>query len=436
MHERIDVKVLVVGGGISGLAVAQNLKDRATYAIVLEANAKAGGRLRQCKTPLRIPFDHRRTLQRAPVCAESALSELPPVFHPEASSAGLSIWDTVALSRRNPLSADHNDLMGTAQSSMSTASIAPPSTASHMLVNVSDLVDDMSNNITIACNTRVVDIRRTPTVYVVQCRCQLDDKMFVNRIYLATTLFLCVPPQHAERWTIMSQWARAHMAAVQSHPLNYIYGAMNAPTRFHVRTSDTLFGRSSSETTVKTMLLSETGGRLADFWNRLRLSSHAHFLKVLMEEARRILHLVLNPSTVESAYCDIGYHTWRPTPFFVLGKAVAKSLMPNARHLPNVFWCGESHSSYQGYVEGCFETADAAVNLFHNPSSYILPQRHASENELIIEGRIIDMSEWCDMHPGGASMLKHLAGQNATDHFYHSQHSRSGWAMLYSLQVA
>ena len=432
-EERIDATIVIVGGGVAGLAVAQNLKDCQTDAIVLDSKASVGGRLRACRAPLRVPCEHWRTLKRVPTHVESELSELP-MYYPEIPTAGLSVWDTIALTRRNPLSADHNDLTELVDSSRSAGSIEPLSTTSHILANATDLIDNLSSNITIAYNTRVVDIRRTPTAYVVQCRCEIDDNTFVNRIYLTPTLFLCVPPQHAQRWTIMSQWGRAHMASVQSHPTHHIYGSMNAPTRFNVRTSDTLLGRSMSETTVDTMLLSETGGRLATFWNHLRISSHAHFLKTLMEEARRILHLVIDPSTVTTVHCDVGYHTWRPTPFFVQGKAVANSLMPNARHLPNVFWCGESHSSYQGWIEGCFETAQAAVNIFYNPSLYTLERREPFENEVIIEGRIIDISEWCEMHPGGANVLNKK--KNATDNFYHMQHSNDAWAIVYSLQVA
>lgn len=432
-EERVDATTVIVGGGIAGLAVAQNLKDCQTDAIVLESKTQVGGRLRASRAPLRVPCEHWRTLKRVPAHVKSELSELP-VHHHENAAAGLSVWDTVALARRNPLSADHNDLTGPVDSSMSAASVEPLSTTSHVLVDVTQLVDTLSANVTIACNTRVVDIRRTSSAYVVQCRCQLDDGLFVNRIYLTPTLFLCVPPQYAQRWTIMSQWGRAHAASVQTHPTHHIYGSMNAPTRFNVRTPDTLLGRSMSETTLKTMLLSETGGRLATFWNHLRLSSHAHFLKTLMEEARKVLHLVIDPSSVTAVHCDAGYHTWRPTPFFVQGKAVANALMPNARHLPNVFWCGESHSSYQGWVEGCFETAQAAVNIFCNPSLYILEHRAPLQHELVIEGRIIDVSEWCSMHPGGAGALTKI--KHATDHFYHSQHSTNAWAIVYSLQVA
>lgn len=35
----------------------------------------------------------------------------------------------------------------------------------------------------------------------------------MNRIYQATSIFICVPPHYAERWTILSQWARAQLYA-------------------------------------------------------------------------------------------------------------------------------------------------------------------------------------------------------------------------------
>lgn len=432
-----DATVIVVGGGVAGLAVAQELRSRGTDALVLESSAEVGGRLRKCRVPMRVPCEHWRTLKRVSDYSSSSLPELAPVYHPADRPAGLSVWDTLALARRNPLSADHNDLTGLAGASAAAASIELLPTTKHALVNVPALLDDLSKNVTIAHSTRVVDIRRTPSAYVVQCRCRLGDDAFVNRIYVAPTLFLCVPPRRAERWTIMSQWGRAHMASVQSHPTHHIYGSMDAQTCFNTRTSDTLLGRSVSEASVKAMLLSETGGRLARFWNHLRLSSYPHFLKTLMEEARRVLHLVVDPSSVTTVHCDSGYHTWRPSPFFVLGKAVAASLMPNPRHLPNVFWCGESHSSYQGWVEGCFETAQAAVNVFYVPSSYAFARREPTKNEVVIEGRIVNVSEWARMHPGGAVVLEKLrTNGSATDQFYHAQHSRNAWAILFSLQTA
>ena len=52
----IDKSVIVVGGGISGLAAARRLKEKGFTVTVLEAQDRVGGRLRSNRT-LGIAFD-------------------------------------------------------------------------------------------------------------------------------------------------------------------------------------------------------------------------------------------------------------------------------------------------------------------------------------------------------------------------------------------
>ncbi|MEM7279974.1 MAG: FAD-dependent oxidoreductase, partial [Pseudomonadota bacterium] len=51
-----DKRVIIVGGGISGLAAAKYLKGRGVDAVLLESTEKLGGRLRTDRS-LGIPFD-------------------------------------------------------------------------------------------------------------------------------------------------------------------------------------------------------------------------------------------------------------------------------------------------------------------------------------------------------------------------------------------
>lgn len=447
--------VVIVGGGLAGLFVARTLRMRHhTQSLILEASKKAGGLIQSVyndegrvmyeSTLCQILSSHTRALELCKALkVELRPTKMRAPTQRQSHTPGLSQWEAVALTRRNPLSADHADLL-TGCSDHTQVESTPFCHATDAIDidqytsdnGFSQLVDKLVQDTRILYDTRVVDIRRTGVEYKVQCRCRENDK-FVNRIYTATVVFICVPPHAAERWTIVSQWARAQLYTVQSSPLNRIYAQTSAPTSFHTASSMSLLGQSiASQFNNEWFQASYTGGRLARFWHNLRMLNPAQFVTLLIAEVRRSLHLIPRRESFVSCYKEHGYHFWRANPMFNIDKAVRACVMPNPKHLPNVFWCGEAFSSHQGWMEGALETAELAVNIFTKSTSYVFPRRGLGSDEVIIEGRILDVSKWANVHPGGIEAIRTQESRNASDLFYHNRHSDNAWAIVHALQVA
>lgn len=456
MSEDLRETVLIIGGGVAGLSVARLLsKEHRVVPLVLEASSRAGGKVKTAydangnvkyeSGAWRVLKTHRRSVrlfEEVGVDLRPSHTQQRAQPHRPASSPGLAKWDLNALKRRNPLSADHADLeTGEAGSTAGQSDDHGEDTTTDDGWLVSDsgfskLIEKLADGVRILRETRVVDVRRSKTDYVVQCRC-LENGGFVNRTYAATTIFICVPPHCAERWTILLQWARAQLYAVESRALHVVHARTSAPTNFNVASPTCLLGQSVATQHRNTWFqASISGGRLARFWYHMRLARPSQYLGLVLEEVRQTLHVLIDPKTVASQFHEHGHHAWRPTPAFDAGKAVAACVMPNPKHLPNVFWCCEAFSSHQGWIEGALETAELAVGVFTQKTPYIYPRRLPQKGELIIEGRIIDASAWAEVHPGGSELIHQHSGTNATDLFYHMRHGNGAWGIVHALQVA
>lgn len=447
--------VIIVGAGLSGLRTAQLLRSRHnTSSLILEATERAGGMV-DTRYDERGVIKYEAGSWRVKKCHSRVLALFEELESPlrcththhcgqgtaAGADGGISQWDTNALRRRNPLSADHSDLAtgcagsthGAPYQGVESEALCDELVSDH---GFSAIIEKLRDSARILYQTRVVDVRRNGTEYVVQCRCQTNGQ-FVNRTYSATSLFICVPPHQAQRWTIVAHWARAQINAVESKPWNQIHTWTSAPTKFHVVSPTSLLGQSVSSLHGNGWFLaSSTSGRLARFWNRLRITSPIEFLRVLNEEVCKSLHLISNSGAVSSRFFEHGYHVWTPSFGFNLHKAVCSSIMPNAKHLPNVYWCGEAFSSHQGWMEGALETAEMAVAVFTRQSSYHYPRRALHGDEIAIEGRILDVASWAHVHPGGSHFINECKGGNATDHFYQIYHGTHAWSVVHALQVA
>lgn len=450
--------VLVIGAGIAGLSVARMLtEDHHVASLVVEASDRiggrvetvydgSGGRVKYEAGAWRVPMRHNRTIRLFQKLGVSLRRSSAPQRHAPRSEAivGLSEWDVRALHRKNPLSADYEDLRTGQSGSTAAQSMGDPdpdaSADDGWMVSddgFSALVERLATGTRILRDTRVVDVRRSGTEYIVQCRC-LEGGGFVNRTYTATTVFICVPPHCTERWTVVSQWCRAQLYAVESNSVHTIHARTTAPTSFHAVSPSSLLGQSVSAQHKEAgwFQASLTGGRLARFWRNMRLALPAEFVGLILEEIRRTLHVSAEPDTIASRFHEHAYHAWRPSPGFAEAKAVAACVMPNAKHLPNVFWCGEAFSSHQGWIEGALETAELAVRVFTKKTPYVYPRRALQPDEFVIEGRVIDAYAWANLHPGGAEAIRSVSGSNATDLFYHMRHGPGAWSVIHALQVA
>lgn len=80
-------------------------------------------------------------------------------------------------------------------------------------------------------------------------------------------------------------------------------------------------------------------------------------------------------------------------------------------HLPQVYIVGEAVSSGQTWMEGALASVQATLTA----ASHLQPWTHSDllmnlarpgTKLVLVDGRIVDVSEWMPRHPGGAAFLQ------------------------------
>ena len=296
-------------------------------------------------------------------------------------------------------------------------------------------------------NSRVVDVRRRRGAYEIEVK-ERQGTTFRRKRYRTPRIVFALPPRETERWTVCQQWLRAQMYAVQSLPLHHIYGRLWNGQRYvplpptHARLPDSLLSQVVSGDHDKTSFqVSYSGGRRAQFWNRLKLENPKRFRRVLRKELRKALPEAtcgMELRDVRSHHFEHATHHWVPAYGFPGTKKSARhSVEPHPDKLPGLYWIGEAFSSVQGWIEGALETADLAGRAMQGAARRRrrAPKRKVhNKNELVIEGRIIDVSKFKNVHPGSVAAIEKYAGKDATEVFEHIRHPRYSWAILYALQ--
>ena len=86
-------------------------------------------------------------------------------------------------------------------------------------------------------------------------------------------------------------------------------------------------------------------------------------------------------------------------------------------------------------MEGALTTAYAAVGEFLN-CQRPRPVPINTEAHIVIDGRVIDVSTWSRVHPGGELAIRnHLQDRDIHELFKHIGHSSNAWAIIFGLQV-
>ena len=448
--------IVVVGGGIGGLRVANQLLHKyGIRVVVLERSSRVGGRVQSVYHddtllyeggPWRIPSTHKRMIGLAQDFG-LRLDPLPfstPPHDTSDETQGLSHWEASLVRGKSPLACDAADLAsGYAGQSHCASGSSPYSADTDAYFTVKEgfqrgIIDALARGLDVRLDTRVVEVGRLSSgKYQITCRQRLGDNSFDTVTFDCDELFLCVPPSAALDWTIVRQWGLAQVHAVSYEPLQHIYARSKTrlPHAFHVIRPSTALAQLISPIYAwsEWFNASYSGGRVAHFWHRLRMISPLRFVEFLKSELRR--HLSINiDDHVRVHHTEIAYHIWKPAPNFTLNKAVAMAVMPHPTRLPNVYWVGEAFSSFQGWMEGALETADLAVNISKGGCSHILPTRLATGNEVIVDDRIISVDAFIRGHPGGEAPLRNHMGEDASELFRHIGHSSNAWSVVFNLQ--
>ena len=114
-----------------------------------------------------------------------------------------------------------------------------------------------------------------------------------------------------------------------------------------------------------------------------------------------------------------GTHLWKVN---CDGESLQQRILQPFRDM-NLFICGESYSSNQGWIEGALETSSIVVDLIRNKSPpkikvFSREEVEKSSSLLIINNNVYDISKnnWINLHPGGDIITKYI-GKDATKIF-------------------
>ena len=460
------MKILVVGGGLAGLYVAKKLSSLngggggEETPVVLEARPYTGGRIRTVQDevtgvlyesgPWRVAATHTRVRKLAEELGVTLRPLQTPTPHygetPNDPIAGLSTWDVHALHTRDPLQADKVDLSTSyADETHSASGSAPYNTDTKTYYVAPQGLDQLPKRMQVGLDVRydhrVVDVVRNDkqTKYEVTIVARKQANDFVTLTMTCDVLFVCVPPHACREWTIFRNHARSVMHAVEMGELHHIYVQDERfPRHHHSLHPHSLLSQvvSSQYEASSYFQASYTAGRLARFWQHLKLQSPGGFFALLKDELRRTLGFrMTEDADVQSHHWPMAYHRWRTVPDFDLKRAVKFAVEPNPSSLPRVYLAGEAFSSHQAWMEGALETAELALQKFRRSSSTTTNSKDdGSSSSTMVDGHPIAIAKWMRVHPGGRGAISNYKGQDLTDLLAHVGHSPHAWAIAHSLK--
>ena len=94
--------------------------------------------------------------------------------------------------------------------------------------------------------------------------------------------------------------------------------------------------------------------------------------------------------------------------------------------------CGESFSTKQGWIEGALETATEVLHRMK--STTVVPPTGLDGNSLSIDGRVIDVEQFQNIHPGSKEAIELFLKKDASFKFQQIDHPPYAYAYLFQLQ--
>lgn len=265
-------------------------------------------------------------------------------------------------------------------------------------------------------------------------------------------IFAC-PPSAVATFHVMRKFGQPLTHAVRAVPLHRVYGKVNEAIVARLRGVKVL-----SDTPLQQTLgvpdydhapvsdwvqVSYAEGDVAQFWNDLKLADPAALTPRLDADLRRVLDVdETGLHDVESHYWEAAFHQWLPA--FGVPADEARVVVNQAR-VPRVYIAGEALSTQQAWMEGALETAELVLQSLErsrHAAGVSFPRYHtiadvpSSLQFVVVDGRLVDVSSWMRVHPGGCAAIQAHLRQDATAvwRVVHSPLSMP-WRMLLSLQV-
>ena len=442
--EQHHFPTIIVGGGIAGLYLA----TKVPAALLLERRMKVGGRVRTIRTeegmyeagPWRIHESHKDMLSLVKEYGltvkknTSSMRPHPPVEN-DLPETGFSQHDVRILHhgteyarKKDVLSGYEGMAAAASDANVYHANRHVEGTYYYIVEGFSALAYKMGK----ACEGRVrtsnlvTDIRREGGIYHV-C---IQGKSTLT----CDEIFCCVPPRFMKEWPSIREWIAPQAACVRTAPLHHIYATLKDGTPLpptHYRTTGALGQIISGEN--RWFQASYTAGRTAEFWNRLALDNPTRFQKLVRDMVKE--KLGADVARVQGHFWKDGVHYWVPVYKTPTKDLVERAIEPHPVALPRFYVAGEAFSGTQGWCEGALQTAKAALNrqtLARRGINLAFPPR--PQEYVIYQGRIVDVREWMDVHPGSKAVIEKFIGKDMTSVFRLVDHSTNAYATLFGLQ--
>lgn len=439
--------MIVIGGGIAGLYVAWKMKA----SLLLEAAPWVGGRIRTVRSghlvdyeggPWRIHESHHRVLR--------LVKELGLKTEQTSSSrvrgGALSVYGkhliAHGVSRANRMELE-SGYEGFGAAAAEKHAYTRHASGIYYVVKTGfdSMVGELETRVRcpIRVNTRVTNVRRVRGQYEIEVSTRKGTQ-FRKKVHRCKRVVFALPPHKTEQWDVCRQWLRAQIYSVKTLPLHHIYGSIgSALPHTHKKDPTSLLAQVvSGDHDTRSFQVSYSGGRRAQFWNRLKMEDPRQFRSLLKKELRKQLPARLSKKRllrIRSHHFEHAVHYWVPAfGFKGVKESARQSVVPHPNRLPGLYWVGEAFSSVQGWIEGALETAEIACKAMGSPPQRWRSKPEKKKGEVVVEGRVLGVKEFSRVHPGSTQAIEKYMGRDATKVFEHI-HPHYSWAIVYALQL-
>ena len=229
-------------------------------------------------------------------------------------------------------------------------------------------------------------------------------------------------------------------SSVESVPLMHVYakleGGEKLPPTYIIDPILAITQIISGDYSSNYFQISYTGGRTAMYLRDLHLNYPKQFTEQIVKDFKK--HFPENKvdkTSIKVRYWDQAVHFWRPI-LKISGKNISdlsnQSIEPHPLALKGLYLCGESFSTKQGWIEGGLETATKVLQRMNSQSNKILPTK-LDENSILIDGRVINVKDFKDIHPGSKAAIEAFLKKDAS--FKYQQIGRPPYAYGYLFQL-
>ena len=451
---------IVIGGGIAGLAVIDKLLQSSHKSLLLESSKTLGGKIKTFYSkegtvqyeagPWRVNKNH---FLLNKLIDEFQLTRIPIDLHLKTAKLktfknkpGLSILDTKLLEDESIINAINENVktgyfdLFDMESSTNAYDIKSINKIENYFVikeGLNEIIKNFQQKISKECismESYVLDVEYLPNLakYKITYQYRIGHNKFIIKKVHSKNVFLCLPPENYINWKV-GYFLKPQIFSVETRSLHHIYAKLKGTgtntIKYHHKLSNPLsqvIGNLYPKN--RWIQASYSSGKIADFWNRLRITYPHKFTKLVTKLFNKKL------SNIVSYYWENAVHYWTPCFKFNLTKSIDKCIYPHPTKLPNLYLAGESFSSKQAWIEGALETAEKATTP--HKKSKIYTMSNLPLHSLVIDNRVLDVSKWIHSHPGSKQVIENHLNEDVTE-LFHQIHGSSKYAnrVLLQLQV-